>query len=90
VIPKRHVAEMFDLSRPETNAYNELLRTAKRDIEKTDPKVAGFNVGFNYGEASGQTVKHCHLHLIPRRVGDVDNPAGGVRNVIPGKVSTED
>ena len=87
VIPKRHVSEVFDLSRPETNAYNELLRSAKRDIEQKDPEVAGFNVGINNGEVAGQTVQHCHLHLVPRRVGDVENPVGGIRNVIPGKGS---
>jgi ATP adenylyltransferase len=87
VIPKRHVSEVFDLSRPETNAYNELLRRAKRDIEQRDPEVAGFNVGINNGEVAGQTVEHCHLHLVPRRAGDVENPVGGIRNVIPGKGS---
>ena len=84
---ERHVSEVFDLSRPETNAYNELLRTAKRDIEQRDPEVAGFNIGINNGEVAGQTVQHCHLHLVPRRVGDVENPVGGIRNVIPGKGS---
>jgi ATP adenylyltransferase len=87
VIPKRHVSEVFNLSRPETNAYNELLRRAKRDIEQKDPEVAGFNVGINNGEVAGQTVQHCHLHLVPRRVGDVENPVGGIRNIIPGKAS---
>jgi diadenosine tetraphosphate (Ap4A) HIT family hydrolase len=47
--------------------------------------VTGFNVGINCGEAAGQTVFHCHIHLIPRRKGDVENPAGGVRHLIPGK-----
>jgi ATP adenylyltransferase len=47
--------------------------------------VEGFNVGVNDGEVAGQTIFHCHLHLIPRRGGDVEDPAGGVRNVIPGK-----
>jgi diadenosine tetraphosphate (Ap4A) HIT family hydrolase/5-methylcytosine-specific restriction endonuclease McrA len=85
VIPKRHIADLFDLSRPETNAYNELLKTMKREIQLTDAQVAGFNVGVNNGDAAGQTVQHCHIHLIPRRVGDVENTAGGVRRVIPGK-----
>jgi ATP adenylyltransferase len=85
VIPKRHVPEMFDLSRPETNACNELLVKAKQGLNAADPEVRGFNVGINNGEAAGQTVQHCHIHLIPRRGGDVPNPVGGIRNVIPGK-----
>ena len=85
VIPKRHVPEMFDLSRPESNACNQLLVKAKHDLNAADPEVRGFNVGINNGEAAGQTVQHCHIHLIPRRGGDVSNPVGGIRNVIPGK-----
>jgi len=82
VIPNRHVTEIFDLSRPEPNACNELMREAKRNIEQTDPQVSGFNVGVNNGRAAGQTVEHCHVHLIPRRVGDVENPVGGIRKAI--------
>jgi diadenosine tetraphosphate (Ap4A) HIT family hydrolase len=85
VIPKRHASEIFDLSRPETNAYNEILNRAKREIEQTDRTVAGFNIGINNGEAAGQTIHHCHIHLIPRRSGDVENPVGGIRNIIHGK-----
>jgi len=85
VIPKRHVSEVFGLSRPETNAYTELMKTAKLGVEQTDPRVTGFNVGLNNGVVAGQTVQHCHIHLIPRRGGDVDNPVGGILNVIPGK-----
>jgi diadenosine tetraphosphate (Ap4A) HIT family hydrolase/5-methylcytosine-specific restriction endonuclease McrA len=87
VIPKRHTSDLFELSRPETNAYNELLKEMKQEILQTDAKVAGFNVGINNGAAAGQTVKHCHIHLIPRRAGDVKHVAGGIRNVIPGKWS---
>jgi len=85
VIPKRHLSDVFELSRPETNAYNELLRLAKRQIQEAEPEVCGFNVGINNGEAAGQTIEHCHVHLIPRRRGDVEKPKGGIRNVIPGK-----
>ncbi len=53
-------------------------------IEK-DSEVKGFNVGVNIGKDSGQTIFHCHIHLIPRRLNDVENPKGGVRHVIPGK-----
>jgi diadenosine tetraphosphate (Ap4A) HIT family hydrolase/5-methylcytosine-specific restriction endonuclease McrA len=87
VIPKRHVTEIFDLSRPETNAYNELMKKTKRNIEQTDASVSGFNVGVNNGRAAGQTVEHCHVHLIPRRVGDVENPVGGIRKAISAKPS---
>lgn len=76
---------MFDLSRPETNAYNELLGRAKQEIKYADPTVVAFNVGINNGEAAGQTVQHCHIHLIPRRVDEVEDPAGGIRNIFPGK-----
>src|SRR5215831_678699 len=72
------VSDIFDLSRPETNAYNELMKETKRNIEQTDPSVSGFNVGVNNGRAAGQTVEHCHIRLIPRRVGDVENPVGGI------------
>jgi len=85
VIPKRHVTEIFDLSRPETNAYNELMKETKRNIEQTDPSVSAFNIGVNNGRAAGQTVEHCHVHLIPRRVGDVENPLGGIRKAISTK-----
>ena len=82
VIPKRHVSDVFDLSRPETNSYTVLLKNIKEDIQKAEPAVTGFNIGINNGEAAGQTVQHCHIHLIPRRNGDIENPIGGVRNVI--------
>ena len=56
-----------------------------KEIIKKDPSVKGFNLGTNIGKVSGQSILHCHLHLIPRRKGDVDNPQGGVRSVIPNK-----
>jgi ATP adenylyltransferase len=85
VIPKRHVRGYFDLGRPELNACHRLLEREKKAIKKADPSVEGFNVGVNDGEAAGQTIFHCHLHLIPRRKGDVEEPTGGVRHIIPGK-----
>jgi len=87
VIPKRHVKTYFDLGQAEINAINQLLTEQKEIIEKEDPSVTGFNIGMNCGEDAGQTVFHCHVHLIPRRKGDVDVPKGGVRNTIPGKGS---
>lgn len=84
VIPKRHVPGYFELGRAELNACQRLLEQEKRAIERADTGVEGFNVGVNDGATAGQTVFHCHVHLIPRREGDVDDPTGGVRNVIPG------
>lgn len=85
VIPKRHVADYFDLHQPELNAINQLVHDLRASIESEDTAVEGFNVGVNSGVVAGQTVMHCHVHLIPRRDGDVDEPRGGVRGVIAGK-----
>jgi ATP adenylyltransferase len=87
IIPKRHVADYFDMFQPELNAVHALLLSRKATLIEGDPSIDGFNVGINSGEAAGQTVFHCHVHLIPRRKGDVGNPRGGVRGVIPGKQS---
>jgi diadenosine tetraphosphate (Ap4A) HIT family hydrolase len=85
VIPKRHVSDYFDLYQPEFNALNALLSAARREIAQSDSTVSGFNVGINSGQDSGQTIYHVHVHIIPRRKGDVANPRGGVRGIIPGK-----
>lgn len=85
VIPKRHVRGYFELGRPELNACHRLLEQEKRALEQVDGSVEGFNVGANDGEVAGQTVFHCHVHLIPRRKGDAEDPTGGVRRVVPGK-----
>lgn len=85
VIPKRHVVDYFELSQEELLACDELLKKLKLEIQAEDPSVDGFNIGMNAGESAGQTVFHCHIHLIPRRSGDVKNPKGGVRHLIPGK-----
>ncbi len=87
VIPKRHVYDYFGLTNEELLACNSLLHSLKDDILKTDDTVEGFNVGMNSGEVAGQTIFHCHIHLIPRRKGDVENPRGGVRFVIPDKAN---
>jgi ATP adenylyltransferase len=87
VIPKRHVLDYFALTRPEVNACHQLIETLKTEIEQADSTVAGFNLGINAGEAAGQTIFHCHIHLIPRRSGDTPNPRGGVRHVVEGKGS---
>lgn len=85
IIPKRHISDYFSLHQPERNAIQSLLEQRRDEILKIDPTVTGFNVGNNIGETAGQTVMHCHTHLIPRRNNDVANPRGGVRGVIPDK-----
>ncbi len=84
-IPKRHAADYFALSQAEINAINQLMAEQKELLQKSDNTIEGFNIGINCGEVAGQTIFHCHVHLIPRRRGDVENPRGGVRHVIAGK-----
>jgi diadenosine tetraphosphate (Ap4A) HIT family hydrolase len=85
IIPKRHVEDYFGLSQEELLACDELIRSLKDEIMDSDSSVDAFNIGMNAGESAGQTIFHCHIHLIPRRTGDVENPRGGVRHLIPGK-----
>ena len=83
IIPKRHMIDFFDLKENELIACYDVIHKIKNEIIKKDKTVKGFNIGTNAGLISGQTIMHCHIHLIPRRKGDVDNPQGGVRAVIP-------
>jgi diadenosine tetraphosphate (Ap4A) HIT family hydrolase len=84
VIPRRHCSDFFQLSPSEQNACLELLNECQKQlISERNPD--GFNIGINVGTAAGQTIFHAHLHLIPRYVGDVENPRGGIRGVIPAK-----
>ena len=85
LIPKRHVADYFGLIPAEVNAINQLMAEQKAVLQSEDESIEAFNIGMNCGEVAGQTIFHCHVHLIPRRSGDVENPRGGVRHVIPGK-----
>ena len=85
VVPRRHVETYFELSREELLACDELLRAMRKELVRRDSNIGGFNIGANAGAVAGQTIFHCHLHLIPRRLGDVENPRGGVRHLIPGK-----
>ena len=85
IIPKRHIDNFFSLTNDELLACNNLIKIAKDDILSKDPSVKGFNLGTNIGKVSGQSILHCHFHLIPRRLGDVKNPQGGIRSVIPNK-----
>ena len=87
VIPKRHVENYFDLYQEELYELNFVLKELKFDLEKIDKKISGFNIGINIGKDAGQTIFHCHIHVIPRRRGDVDEPRGGVRGVISSKQS---
>lgn len=84
-IPKRHVLDYFGLTQAEVNAINQLIRSQKESLDKLDATIDGYNIGMNCGETAGQSVFHCHVHLIPRRTGDVESPKGGVRHVIPNK-----
>lgn len=84
VIPHRHVAEYFDASDAEKAAIWELVDTMKARID-AEFSPDGYNVGVNIGPTAGQSVPHIHIHIIPRYKGDMENPRGGVRGVIPDK-----
>ena len=83
IIPKRHIKDYFDLTNDELVACNNLIKIVKNEIIEKDNTVEAFNIGTNVGKISGQSIMHCHIHVIPRRKGDVKNPQGGVRAVIP-------
>ena len=85
IVPKRHAYTYFDLVDAELSDVHQMTVEIREMIESEDPEVTGFNIGWNCGESAGQTVMHAHLHLIPRRDGDTDDPRGGVRGVIPGR-----
>lgn len=86
VLPIRHVTDYFDLVKKERNAIEEIILLRRLQILNQDRTVSGFNIGVNCGEDAGQTMYHCHVHLIPRRKGDTPDPRGGVRGVIPEKM----
>ncbi len=84
VIPRRHVSSFFDLTQEEVAACMGLIKEEKKRIdEEFNPD--GYNIGVNVGLAAGQSIFHVHIHIIPRYKGDVENPQGGVRHVIPKK-----
>jgi diadenosine tetraphosphate (Ap4A) HIT family hydrolase/5-methylcytosine-specific restriction endonuclease McrA len=89
-IPKRHTIDYFGLVPAEVSAINQLMEAQKAFLLESDSTIGGFNIGMNCGEIAGQSVWHCHVHLIPRRKGDVEYPKGGVRHVIPYKGNYED
>jgi len=85
IITNRHVADFFDLTKNEMNDLDKILKNQKEELKKLDKEISGFNMGVNIGKDAGQSIMHCHIHLIPRRKGDVEDPRGGVRGVIPEK-----
>ena len=85
IITNRHVSDYFDLTREEINDLYEILKNQKKELKKLDKEISAFNVGVNIGKDAGQSIMHCHIHLIPRRNGDVNDPRCGVRGVIPEK-----
>ena len=85
IITNRHVADFFELTKEEMVELDKILKNQKEELKKLDKDISGFNVGVNIGKDAGQSIMHCHLHLIPRRKGDVEDPRGGVRGVIPDK-----
>lgn len=85
IIPRRHVESYFDLTDAEHMDCIDLINIIKAVLCKLDQTITGFNVGVNAGRDAGQTIPHCHIHLIPRRKNDTENPKGGVRRIISGK-----
>jgi len=85
IVPHRHVSDFFDLNNNELNDLAKVLKKQRKLLINLDKEITGFNVGVNAGVDAGQSIMHCHIHLIPRRRGDMDNPRGGVRGVIPSK-----
>jgi diadenosine tetraphosphate (Ap4A) HIT family hydrolase len=83
IIPNRHVEDWFTLNDDERRAVETLLLRLRDRFRANDPQITGFNIGMNCGKSAGQTIFHAHIHLIPRRDGDVEDPCGGVRGVIP-------
>ena len=81
----RHVSDFFDLNNNELNDLAKVLKKQRKLLINLDKEITGFNVGVNAGVDAGQSIMHCHIHLIPRRKGDMDNPRGGVRGVIPSR-----
>jgi diadenosine tetraphosphate (Ap4A) HIT family hydrolase len=84
IIPNRHITDYFSVTAEEKTALWAMVDDGKKLLDERF-KPDGYNVGINVGADAGQTIMHCHIHLIPRRAGDTMNPRGGVRGVIPGR-----
>jgi diadenosine tetraphosphate (Ap4A) HIT family hydrolase len=89
IVSNRHVSNYFELSNDEVIELNKILNNQRKKLQQMDNQITGFNVGVNIGKDAGQSIMHCHIHLIPRRKGDVKDPRGGVRGVIPSKQKYE-
>ena len=89
IILKRHTASYFELDDSEKISLINILDKQKNSLLQNDSTITGFNIGINDGVDAGQTIMHFHAHLIPRRTGDVQNPRGGVRGIIPEKQNYE-
>ena len=85
IILNDHNKSYFDLRDVDIIRLNQIIRFQKDELIEKDISISGFNIGINQGKDAGQTVMHLHIHLIPRRKGDVEDPKGGVRGVIPAK-----
>ena len=85
IILNEHDKTYFDLKDKDIVQLNNIIKSQKKSLMDEDNSITGFNIGINQGESAGQTVMHLHIHLIPRRNGDVTDPRGGVRGVIPSK-----
>ena len=83
ILPVRHTPDYFAMTPEEKKDADRLIRILRDRIEASDATVTGFNIGVNCGTSAGQTIMHAHIHFIPRRDGDVPQPRGGVRGVIP-------
>jgi diadenosine tetraphosphate (Ap4A) HIT family hydrolase len=85
IIPRRHATTWFDMNPEEVAAANQLLHRSRERLQAEDATISGFNFGTNAGKSAGQSVFHAHIHLIPRRDGDQQDPQGGVRKIFPDK-----
>lgn len=84
IVPKRHISNVFELNKVEEMEIIDTIFEVKKILDSLYTPE-GYNIGTNCGEVAGQTIKHCHIHIIPRYKDDVENPVGGVRGVIPHK-----
>ena len=85
IITNRHIDDFFELTKNEMSELDKILKKQKEELTRLDKRISGFNIGVNIGRNAGKSINHCHIHLIPRRKGDVKDPRGGVRGVIPSK-----
>jgi diadenosine tetraphosphate (Ap4A) HIT family hydrolase len=85
IVPRRHLPRWGDATAAEQAALLDTIEAARHLASSEDPAIDGFNIGWNDGVAAGQTVMHLHVHVIPRRLGDVEDPRGGIRWVIPAR-----